>query len=237
MTDLGPSRGRRGNGVIAVKRQRRKEARPSEIIEAAIEVFAERGFGAAKLEEVARRAGVSKGTIFVYFATKNDLFRAVARYTLASNLTPVQQAAAELDRPLSDIVRMLLARAANLGESRTSSIGRLLINEARQFPDLARVWHEEVVGKVLGFLGMAIERGQTRGEVRPGDARLYAFSIMGPMLSGVIFRDVFSAADVALPDLHKLAAQHADVIIHGLLMPATDRPRHPARIRKRSRKP
>jgi AcrR family transcriptional regulator len=203
------------------KRRRRKEARPSEIIEAAIAIFAERGFGAARLEDVARRAGVAKGTVFVYFPTTDDLFRAVAQTVLTSHLERLHSAAADLDRPIAELVPMLLAQAATvIGEGRLPAMMRLLVAESRQFPDLARVWHDEVVSKVLGMLTLAIERAQARGEIKPGNARLYAFSIMGPMLASALFREVFR--DTApLPDLRELAEQHARTVLHGLLLPAT----------------
>lgn len=201
------------------RRQRRKDARPSEIIEAAIAIFAERGFGAARLEDVARRAGVAKGTVFVYFPTKDDLFRAVAQTVLTSHLERLQGAAADLDRPIAELVPMLLTQAAAvIGEGRLPAMMRLLVAESRQFPDLARVWHDEVVSKVLGMLTLAIERAQARGEIKPGNARLYAFSIMGPMLASALFREVFR--DTApLPDLRELAEQHARTILDGLLLP------------------
>jgi AcrR family transcriptional regulator len=188
-------------------------------VAAAFEVFAEQGFGAAKLEDVARRAGIAKGTIFVYFPTKPDLFRAVAQSVLNSHLERAAVAASELDRPLPELVTLLLAQAARAGESRVPAVLRLIIAESRAFPDLAQIWHDEVVGKMLGLLTQAIKRAQARGEVRPGDPKLYAFSIMGPMLAGVIFREVFRSATTGLPDLSKLAAQHARTVLQGLLVP------------------
>jgi AcrR family transcriptional regulator len=200
-------------------RRRRKDARPSEIIAAAIEVFAENGFERAKLEEVAKRAGVSKGTVFVYFPTKQDLFRAVAQTILATNLDRLQAAVVDPDMPLSYFVPLLLAQAAELAQSPAASMVRLLIAEARNFPDIARVWHDEVVAKMLGILTAAIERAQSRGEIRAGDARLYAFSIIGPMLAGVVFREVFGETEAQIPDMSDLARQHATAILNGLAAP------------------
>lgn len=200
------------------RRQRRKEARPSEIVQAALELFIERGFGATRIEDVARRAGVAKGTLFVYFPTKQDLFRAVARNILAVNLDQLHQAAADPDRRLADLVPALLGQAAQVGETRLPALVRLLISESRAFPDLAQVWHDEVVSKILGLLMAAIERAQARGEIRPGDPRLYAFSIVGPLLAGTLFREIFGGSGAELPDLHKLAAQHADTVLDGLMI-------------------
>jgi AcrR family transcriptional regulator len=198
------------------RRRRRKDARPGEIVAAAIDVFVERWFGAARLEEVARRAGVAKGTVFVYFPTKSDLFRAVAQALLTANFEPLENAAADAGLPLSDLIPLLLAQAALVGEGKVSAVIRLLIAESRAFPDLAQVWHDEVVAKVLGLLTAAIERAQLRGEIRAGDARLQAFSIIGPMLAGVIFREVFRDTTAYLPDLRELASQHAHIVLRGL---------------------
>jgi AcrR family transcriptional regulator len=183
-----------------------------------MEVFAERGYGAAKLDEVAHRAGVAKGTVFVYFPTKEDLFRAVAQAILAAHLERLAGAGSDLELPLTTLIPLLLEQAALTGQSRAAAVIRLLIAEARTFPDLAQVWHDEVLGKVLGVVTAAIERAQARGEIRSGDPKLYAFSIMGPILAGVVFREVFQQTDVALPDLSALAKQHAQAILHGLVL-------------------
>jgi AcrR family transcriptional regulator len=196
-------------------RRRRKDARPGEIIAAAIEIFGERGFGATKLEDVARRAGVAKGTLFVYFSSKEELFRAVAQ-TALTHLGKLRHLSNDLDRPLAELVPVLLAQAANLGDSGLPAVARLIIAEARIFPDLARVWHDEVVSKVMGLLTAAIERAQERGEIRTGDPKLYAFSILGPMMAATLFREVFAGIGASLPQLRELAEQHANAILYGL---------------------
>lgn len=202
--------------VAPRRRQRRKEARPAEIIEAALDLFAERGFGATRMDDVARRAGVAKGTLFVYFPTKQDLFRAVARTMTAVNLDQLQFVAASLDRPVEEVVPALLAHMANLADTRVPALIRLLISESRLFPDLAQVWHDEVVSKLLALLTGAIANAQKRGELRASDPQLVALSLIGPMFAGIIFREVLRDTDAELPDLHKLAAQHAEVILRGL---------------------
>jgi len=201
------------------RRQRRKEARPSEIIDAALHLFAERGFGGTRMDDVARRAGVAKGTLFVYFPTKQDLFRAVARTITEGNLERLRSAASSLDRPIAELVPALLAHAAFIAGTRVPAMIRLLICESRIFPDLAEVWYDEVVSKVLGVLTSALASAQARGEIRRGDPQLLAFSIIGPMFSAVIFREVLQDSDAALPDLQQLAEQHADIMLHGLLEP------------------
>ena len=197
-------------------RARRKEARPGEIIDAAVALFAERGYGATRLEDVARRAGVAKGTLFVYFPTKEALFRAVARSILSTNLNGIAHVATDPERSFSELIPTLLAQAAANGEGQPPVIMRLLIAESRTFPDLARVWHDEVVSKVLALVTGAIERAQARGEVRAGDPRLHAFSILGPMLAGMLYRQIFAGIDETPPDLRALAALHGETLVNKL---------------------
>jgi AcrR family transcriptional regulator len=203
---------------------RRKDARPAEIIDAAIDVFLEHGFAGTKLTEVARRAGVSKGTLYLYFETKEDLFRATARHALAMNLDVIEQASAAFDGSLADLVPVLLRRiAARLGDRRVPGILRMVLAESRAFPDLARIWHDEVVSRILGRLTELIAAGQSRGEVRAGEPGLFALSIVGPLVLGLLFHEVFGAGSPHAPDLDVLASQHAETVLAGLLIGRDDR--------------
>jgi AcrR family transcriptional regulator len=197
---------------------RRKAARPAEIVEAALEAFAERGFAAAKLEDVARRAGVSKAALYLYFETKEELFRAVARTAVAANLDAIEALVAAADLPFSELTPRLLEGAASLmGSDRVPAIARIVIGEARNFPDLARVWHDDVVARALRIVSGAVAHAQDRGEAIPGDPRLIAFSVIGPMLMGLLYREVFAEVAADAPDLAGLARSHAQAILHGLL--------------------
>src|SRR5580704_7636195 len=137
--------------------RRRKHARPGEILEAALGVFAERGFAAAKLTEIARRAGVSKAALYLYFETKEDLFRAVARTLVAPNLTTMTAALEASDAPFAELAPALLAGAAGLlADGRARSIIRMVLAESGNFPDLARIWREDVVEQMLTLVARLI---------------------------------------------------------------------------------
>lgn len=200
------------------KWQRRADERPREICAAALDVFAEKGFAAAKLDEIARRAGVSKGTLYLYFKDKADLFRAVVRDAIAPNVEAITSALESLDAPVADVVRMFLAGFADR-EARlpVGAVAKIVIGESRNFPELARVWHDEVASKAIAALAGFVERGQQRGEVRPGDPRLYALSLMGPMVLGALWRATLVPAGAQPLDLHALARQHAETVLRGLL--------------------
>jgi len=199
--------------------RRRKEARPGEIAAAALEVFAEKGFAAARLEDIARRAGVSKAALYLYFETKSDLFRAVVAQSISPQIERLRPLAESYEGRLADALPMVMARFAEAVE--TSSIGpvaKMVIGESRNFPDLARIWHDAVASQGLGMIAGMIARAQARGEVRPGDARLHAVSVVGPMMVGLLWREVFAPVGAAPISLPALAAQHTRTVLDGLLV-------------------
>ncbi|HEX8841961.1 MAG TPA: TetR/AcrR family transcriptional regulator [Sphingomicrobium sp.] len=200
------------------KWQRRAEDRPREICTAALEVFAEKGFAAAKLDEIARRAGVSKGTLYLYFKHKEDLFRAVVRSAVAPNIEAITAVIAQADVAFADLVRMFFAGFAEReAQLPVGAVAKMVIGESRNFPELARVWHDEVASKAIGALASFIERAQQRGEVRPGNPRLYAFSLMGPMVLGALWRATLVPVGGEPLDLAELAKQHSETVLQGLL--------------------
>jgi AcrR family transcriptional regulator len=200
------------------KWQRRAEDRPREICAAALEVFAEKGFAAAKLDEIAKRAGVSKGTLYLYFEDKEQLFRAVVRDTVVPNVENLRAALIQTGLPFADLVRLFLGQFVEIANRvPIGAVAKMVISESRNFPELAKVWHDEVVSKGIGTLTALIEMGQAKGEVRDGDARLHAFTLMGPMLMGLLYRETLEPVGGAPLDFGTLARQHADTVLSGLL--------------------
>ena len=199
--------------------RRRKDARPGEIVAAALAVFAEKGFAAARLDDIAARAGVSKGALYLYFETKQDLFAAVVRDAVSPNLAAVEALASATDMPFVQVARLLLGRAAEMMiASPVGPVAKMVIAESRNFPDLARVWHDEVVARMLGVLTGLIERAQAKGEVRPGEPRYHALSLIGPILMGLLWREVLEPAGARPIDLRALAQQHIETVLGGLLV-------------------
>lgn len=204
------------------KWRRRKHARPSDIVAAALEVFGEKGFAGARIDEIARRAGVSKGTVYLYFETKSDIFRAVVHDAVMPNIEELERTILALDLPFADIVRLLLPRFAEIVTALpVGAVVKMVVGESRNFPELAKVWHDAVVQKGVGLLAALIARAQQKGEVRPGDPRVHAFSIMGPMLMGLLWRETFTPVGGAQIDLIAIARQHAETVLGGLLLEET----------------
>jgi AcrR family transcriptional regulator len=199
------------------KFRRRKADRPGEIVQAAMAVFAEKGFAAARLDDIARRAGVSKGALYLYFETKEDLFRAVVDQAIAPNLEGVFAMIAAHPGPFPDLLRAIAARLALLVDTLpVGGVLKMVIGEARNFPELARVWHDDLVAHALGALSQAIRAAQARGEVVEGDARTYALEIISPMLIAVIWREIFTPIGAEPFDVPAVAAQHMDAMVRAL---------------------
>ncbi len=200
------------------KWQRRAEERPREICAAALEVFAEKGFAAARLDEIARRAGVSKGTLYLYFKDKDDLFRAVVRDTIAPNIATIRDSLMDADLPFAELVRTLLSRFVEIAARvPVGAVAKMVIGESGNFPELAKVYHDLVVSQAIGMIAALIEKAQKKGEVRAGDPRIHAMSLMGPMLMGILWRATLQPVGAKPIDLELLARQHAETVLTGLL--------------------
>lgn len=149
-------------------RRRRKDARPHELLEAALSLFVERGFAAARSEEVATRAGVSKGTLYLYFPSKEDLFKAVIRSHLTAPIAEAQARADAYEGPTRDLLRTLIEMVWHrVGKTAAGSICKVILAEARNFPELAQFYMTEVIEPTHRLLAGALRRGVERGEFRP----------------------------------------------------------------------
>lgn len=202
------------------KFRRRKADRPREILGAALAVFAERGFAAARLDEIARRAGVSKGALYLYFETKEDIFRAVVGQVIAPNMVAVRAMVRGHPGPFPDLIRGVAVAVGHLAQiSSLGGVAKMVLGEARNFPELARVWHDELVAVALGAVAEAVEAAQARGEVQPGDPRTFALQFIAPLLVGMMWRETFVPIGAEPFNLPDLMSQHVETLFHGLLTP------------------
>ncbi len=152
--------------------RRRKSARPEEILQAALEVFTDRGFAATKLEDVARRAGVTKGTIYLYYENKEALFKALVRETIVPVIAKGEALAHSFTGTARDLFEQLVREYFRLmGDTPLSGIPRLMIAEAGNFPELARFYYEEVVTRGHRLMAGVLERGSRAQSVRRMHAR------------------------------------------------------------------
>lgn len=192
-----------------------REARIKGMLDAAMDVFLERGFGAAKLDEVAARAGVAKGTLYLYFASKEALFEELIRSLLASPFQAAGEAMLKQDVPAETMLRGLIAFAKTeiLG-TRRKDIARLVISEAGRFPDLAAFYHREVISRGMSAVRAIVERGVARGEFTSDAAARFPQLVAAPLLVAIVWTGVFDRVDKL--DTDGLLDAHADLLIRGL---------------------
>jgi len=165
-------------------RCRRKQARPGELIEAALDVFVEHGYAGARLDDIAQRAGVTKGTVYLYFKDKEELFEAVVRETLGSLLRRGHAIANEYEGTSAQLLREVLEGWWRdiVQHDRVSALPKLMIAEAGNFPRLARFYYHIVIEPGRGLLREVLERGVRSGEFRAIDIENYVQFIIAPIL-------------------------------------------------------
>ena len=209
-------------------RQRRKEARPQELLEAALSLFVEKGFAATRSEEVAAKAGVSKGTLYLYFPSKEELFKAVVREALASKIAEGNSELAKHQGSMADLLTwMLWTWWERLGLTPAGGIHKIMMSEARNFPELAAFYNDEVIEPSCELLAEVVRRGIASGEFREVDPDAAVMVLIGPMLHLVLHEHSIGAAGVTHD--HKCTPEQVlslqlELMFEGLL----NRPRHPA---------
>lgn len=196
--------------------RRRKAARPAEILAAALGSFAERGFAATRLEDVAQRAGVTKGTLYLYFPSKEELFKAVVRQSLVPNIARAEAMVAQSAEPSAALLERLILQWAALADSPLSAIPKLILTEAGNFPDLARFYHDEVVHRGTTLFQRVLQRGVERGEFRALDADPVTRCIVAPILLAMLWRHSFAAHEPEPLDVTALCRTHIELLKHGL---------------------
>ena len=168
---------------IAIGRSRRKEARPAEIVEAALAEFVDKGFAGASVQTIAKRAGVSKGTVFVYFETKQDLFKAVVRTNLSAPLDTWRNLTRNHTGSARELVVLSLHQWwTDVGSTPAAGISKLLMQEAANFPELAEFYQAEVVEPGIAHMRYILQQGVDKGEFRATDLTLTCMNIFSPLL-------------------------------------------------------
>ncbi len=201
--------------------RRRAADRPRQILDAALTVFVTKGFAAAKLDDVATAAGVSKGLLYRYFDNKAELFKDVVRQTLVATIRTVADQSRSSDSALAALDMFLAQMVAVASDERRSAIPKLVISESGNFPELAIFYLAEVIGPGLAQLAALIRRGVESGEFRRVDPQLAARTVIAPLLLAVIWRHTFARHDTGRFDPAALIRQHRDILLHGLAAPGS----------------
>ena len=197
--------------------QRRKEARPAEIVSAALQVFVERGYAATRLQDVARRAGVTKGTVYLYFESKEALFKAVVRETIVPSIARFEEIAKAHTGTSRELFLELIRNWwQQIGESPVSGIPKLMLAEAVNFPELARFYYDEVVSRAHRLVASVLERGMASGEFRRVDIPAAVRLVVAPLLHAAHWRHSFALCMREPFDVPTYVESHADIFLNGI---------------------
>src|SRR5438445_3530723 len=197
--------------------QRRKDARPEEIVAAALDVFVEHGFAGARLEDVARRAGVTKGTVYLYFKSKEALFKAVVRQTIVPAIAQGEALAQAFTGSARELLERLVREYWRLvGETSLAGIPKLMMAEAATFPELTRFYYDEVVTRGHRLMAGVIERGIKNGEFRPVDVKVAAKLAMSPLIHATVARRAFASCMPEPFNVQQYLDTHIDLYLHGI---------------------
>lgn len=199
---------------------RRKAERPGEIIDAALELFVAKGFTATRLEEVAKLAGVSKGTLYLYFENKEALFKAVVETLVVPEIDRTEQQIQAFDGSVSALVSQLVTQWwESVGESQLCGLPKLIIAEAGNFPELAKFYVEHVIGRVRRVIAQLISRGIEAGEFKPCDPAYAARLLLAPLVFAAIYQHSLLAYDSEPFEMSAYLHNHLDIFLHGLVAP------------------
>ena len=209
---------------VQAKRERRKEARPGELLAAALELFVEKGYAATRSEEVARRAGVSKGTLFLYFASKEELFKAVVRENIAGRFAEWNAEFEVYPGSTAEMLRYaMMMWWERVGNTPAAGITKLMMSEASNFPELAAFYQQEVIEPGHELIRRILQRGIDRGEFRPIDTELAIYTVLAPMIFLMSWKHSFGACACPSTILHpeKYLALQVQTLLYGLCAPAS----------------
>jgi len=181
----------------ASPRQRRKQTRPQELLDAALTLFVEKGFAATRAEEVARAAGVSKGTLYLYYPSKEELFKAVVRQNLSKLIAEGQALVASFEGSSSDLLGALMAHWwERVGSTPAAGTHKVVLAEVRNFPELAQFYTDEFMIPADRLFCSAVERGIASGEFRDLPVHEVAHALIAPMIFMALHQHSFGACPV-----------------------------------------
>jgi AcrR family transcriptional regulator len=220
-------------------RQRRKQARPQELLDAALDLFVEKGFAATRSEEVAQRAGVSKGTLYLYYPSKEELLKAVIRRNVVSEIAESLDIVEQFDGSSAALLTTIFDQWwLRIGETRASGIVKLMLSEVRNFPEIAQFYVDEVIAPSHRLMSVILERGIARGEFRQVDVPEVVHALVAPMLYLMLHKHSIGACGVCHAiDPGAVIAAQLDLVLNGLLVRSRPRqrpashPTAPARAR------
>ena len=206
------------------KFRRRAEARPEEVLDAALDLFIERGFASTRVEDIATRAGLSKGAVYLYFPSKEAVLEGIVRRAIvpiaASAARAVETYAGD---PRAIITLVMKTVAGRLTEPRTIAIPKLMMREMINFPDFAAMYRAEVLDKVIPLITGLLKKGIAEGYLREIDPELTIRSIIGPIMLHILLDEVFGVRPADGLAIDRLIDNHLTILFDGLSAPQSNK--------------
>ncbi|HEY8697249.1 MAG TPA: TetR/AcrR family transcriptional regulator [Rhizomicrobium sp.] len=198
--------------------QRRKDARPQEILDAALSLFAEKGFAATRMDDIASRAGVTKGTIYLYFQSKEEVFKSLVRESIGTTLSSVIENAGAFEGSARALLKLVLRTVGRfMLTSDRIVLPKIVLAEAGNFPELVRFYRSEIIEKGLALLSSVFARGIASGEFRSDVKPEHAARLaIAPVLLAALWRTTFAPLEAEPYDLEGLIEAHLAVFLKGL---------------------
>lgn len=199
------------------QKPRRPDARPAEILAAALELFAERGFSATRMEDVAKRAGLSKAGVYLYFEDKMALLKALVTEMAGANISVARGIVEKHEGPVAPLLATIFTfLARQLRDTRFPELIKVVISESRAHPDVGRLYLDSVIAQGLPLFEGLIRRGIASGEFRAVDAGHAVKTLIAPMLLAAIWKTVLEPLGAEALDVESYATQHMDICLKGL---------------------
>ena len=196
---------------------RRKDERAPEILQAALACFADKGFAGTRMDDIAARAGITKGTIYLYFDSKEAVFKALARQSIGERIAAITAQLAGADGPAPEQLRFVLTTLGYFASTKDEVVlAQVLLAEANNFPELAEFWRREIIARGLGLFSGIIQRGVERGEFRAVTPEHVARLCLAPLLVIILWRTLFARFDAEPYDYQGLVDTHVGVLLQGL---------------------
>ena len=204
------------------KFRRRAEARPDEVLDAALDLFIEQGFSQTRVEDIAKRAGISKGAVYLYFPSKESIIEALVRRAVVPIAEHALSFAREYEGDPKLVITMVLKMlGGRLGDPRIIAIPKLLMREVLNFPELAAMYRAEVLDKVMPVVTGLLAKGIDKGYLRQVDPELTIRSIVGPVMIHIMLAEIFGIKPADGLALDRLIDNHLTILFDGLSAPAS----------------
>ncbi|MBT5185704.1 MAG: TetR/AcrR family transcriptional regulator [Kordiimonadaceae bacterium] len=207
----------------APKWRRKPESRPDEILDGALIEFRSRGFAGARIEDIAKHAGLSKGTVYLYFSSKEEMLKALVRRSvlpISEMFTDIAGHVQDNNKKAADVLSQMIQIAANkFSNHEIGSIPLLIIGEAGNFPELAEFYRQEVIEASMKAIMTVLMFGIQKGEFRKCNPKYAVRTLMGALLMQVIWDGTFARDDEEPISYEELIQSHLDIFMNGILLP------------------